>query len=284
MAVTISVIILIALVSLYDYFTAKNWQQVTSVTRNDIVFEDRNKAYGAYMIRKNYDKRILFIMLGLCILIGGSFGVYKYIKSIPEPKIEEAPVDMTQFDLPPPPPEEEVPPPPVEPPPPNEKMIAFIPPIVVDAPTEDKLPTEDELKNQNVGDQDVKGNDNFNPDPDPITYAPPPPPPPDDPVEVDEPAMFPGGKKAFIAFLQDNLNYPQTAQEEGIQGTTWIGFVVDREGNMSEVAVLKKLPGCPECDAEALRVVKKVPKWIPGKNNGKPAKSRFQVPITYQLE
>ena len=81
MGVTISVIVLIALVSLYDYFSARNWQQVTSATRNEVVFESRNKEYGAYQIRKNYDRRVVLIMLGLCLVIGTAFGIYKYIKS-----------------------------------------------------------------------------------------------------------------------------------------------------------------------------------------------------------
>ena len=121
--VTLSVIFLIVLVSLYDYFSARNWQQVTSSTRNDIVFESRNKEYGAYAIRKDYDKKIVFIILGLCILIGGSYGTYKYIKSLPEVVVVPPPIDMSQFDIPAAPPEKEIPPPIEEPPPPTEKTM-----------------------------------------------------------------------------------------------------------------------------------------------------------------
>ena len=92
MAITLSVIFLIVLVSLYDYFSARNWQQVTSSTRNEIVFESRNKEYGAYEIRKDYDTKIVFIILGLCLLIGTTYGTYRYIKSIPDAVVEPPPI------------------------------------------------------------------------------------------------------------------------------------------------------------------------------------------------
>lgn len=284
MGVTISVIILIALVSLYDYFSARNWQQVTSVTRNDVVFEDRNKAYGAYQIRKTYDRRVVFIMLGLCLVIGAAFGTYKYIKSIPEEVIEEAPIDMTQFDLPAAPPEEEVPPPVEEPPPPMEKTLAFLPPVVVDEEVDNPPPLQEELNETKVSTETHEGEETF-----------------DAPKEehkvvvveqkeeeveafVDEEAEFPGGMQACYAFIGKNINYPQIAIEENLQGKCYVNFVVDREGNISDVRVAKGVTGCPECDKEAIRVVRMMPKWKPGKKNGKDVKSRFMVPVNYKLE
>ena len=284
MGVTISVIILIALVSLYDYFSARNWQQVTSVRRNDVVFEDRNKAYGAYQIRKTYDRRVVLIMLGLCLVIGTAFGTYKYIKSIPEEVIEEAPIDMTQFDLPAAPPEEEVPPPVEEPPPPMEKTLAFLPPVVVDEQVDNPPPLQDDLNETKVSTETHEGEESL-----------------DAPVEehkvavvehkeeeveafVDEEAEFPGGMQACYAFIGKNINYPQVAIEENLQGKCYVNFVVDREGNISDVRVAKGVAGCPECDKEAIRVVRMMPKWKPGKKAGRDVKSRFMVPGNYKLE
>lgn len=282
MGVTISVIILIALVSLYDYFSARNWQQVTSVRRNDVVFEDRNKAYGAYQIRQTYDRRVVLIMLGLCLVIGTAFGTYKYIKSIPEEVIEEAPIDMTQFDLPPAPDEKEIPPPIEEPPPPMEKTLAFIAPVVTDDETTDEIVLVDEDVKISTVTNDVE--DSFvEPQEEVKVHV----------VEhkeeeveafVDEEAEFPGGMPACYAFIGKNINYPQSAIEDQIQGKCYVNFVIDRGGNISDVRVAKGVPGCPECDKEAIRVVRMMPKWKPGKKNGTDVKSRFMVPVNYKLE
>ena len=284
MGVTISVIILIVLVSLYDYFSARNWQQVTSIRRNDVVFEDRNKAYGAYEIRQTYDKRIIFILLGLCLVIGSAFATYKYIQSIPEEVIEEAPIDMTQFDLPAAPPEEEVPPPVEEPPPPMEKTLAFIAPIVTDDETTDEVELQEDLKTETVSTETHEGEETFNELKEEVKVA---------IVEkkeeeveafVDEEAEFPGGMAACYAFIGKNINYPQSAIEDQIQGKCYVNFVIDRGGNISDVRVAKGVPGCPECDKEAIRVVRMMPKWKPGKKNGTDVKSRFMVPVNYKLE
>ena len=101
---------------------------------------------------------------------------------------------------------------------------------------------------------------------------------------VDEEAVFPGGMAACYAFIGKNINYPQIAIEENLQGKCYVNFVIDRSGHISDVRVAKKVPGCPECDAEAVRVIKMMPKWAPGKKNGKDVKSRFMVPVNYKLE
>jgi periplasmic protein TonB len=283
MAITASVIILIILLSFYDYFSSRSWQQVTSSTRNDIVFEERNKEYGAFVIRRDYDKKMVLILLGLVLVIGSAFAVHKIIQAIPEAVIEEAPIDMTQFDLPDLPPEEEIPPPiEVEPPPPMEQTIAFIPPVVVDEVVDTPPVIQDNLVDTKVSDVTNDVAETFEA---PVEKKKP-------PVEVkdeieawvDEEAQFPGGMQACYAFIGKNINYPQIAIEEGLQGKCHVSFVVDRSGAISNIKVLKGVPGCPECDKEAVRVIAKMPKWKPGKKNGKDVKSRFIVPVNYKLE
>lgn len=101
---------------------------------------------------------------------------------------------------------------------------------------------------------------------------------------VDEQAQFPGGKEQLYKFLGDNLQYPQSAIAKNLQGKCYIRFVVDTKGNVSNVKIMKGVPNCPECNAEAIRVVKKMPQWIPGKVKGKTVNMYYNLPITFRLD
>lgn len=101
---------------------------------------------------------------------------------------------------------------------------------------------------------------------------------------VDEPAQFPGGMTALRKYLADNMRYPQTAIEKGIQGKVYLKFVVSEEGKISNIVLLKGIPDCPECAEEAIRLVKAMPNWIAGKNNGKSVKSYFNLPLTFKID
>ena len=277
MAITLSVIFLIVLVSLYDYFSARNWQQVTSSTRNEIVFESRNKEYGAYEIRKDYDKKIVFIILGLCLLIGTTYGTYRYIKSIPDAVVEPPPIDMSQFDIPAAPPEKEIPPPVEIPPPPMEKTIAFTAPVVTDDEVvEDIILIEPEQKVSNVT-NDVE--ETFVVDPVEAAVVKIVEPVEEIPAFVDEEATFSG----YAAFLSQHLKYPETAIEEGLEGRCYLNFIVDKSGNITNITVLKGVPGCPECDKEAKRVIAMMPNWTPAKLNGRTTKSNCKAVVKFQL-
>ena len=100
---------------------------------------------------------------------------------------------------------------------------------------------------------------------------------------VDEPASFPGGSAALIKYLAENMIYPQTAAENGIQGKCFLQFYVMKDGSIQDVKIKKGVPDCPECDAEAIRLVKGMPKWIPGKINGKAVNSTFNLPVSFRL-
>jgi protein TonB len=101
---------------------------------------------------------------------------------------------------------------------------------------------------------------------------------------LDEYAEFPGGRAALQKYLDNNLQYPTTAKEMGIQGKAYLKFVVSDKGEISNVQILKGVSDCPECDKEAIRVVKGMPKWIPGKNNGKAVASWFNLPVKFELK
>ena len=97
---------------------------------------------------------------------------------------------------------------------------------------------------------------------------------------VEEMPEFPGGMDSLQAFLVREIQYPQVAKDNGITGTVLVEFVVEKDGSVTNAKV--KVPLFPECDKEACRAVMSMPKWKPGKNMGKPVRSYYQVPITFQ--
>ncbi|MCE3295182.1 MAG: TonB family protein [Crocinitomicaceae bacterium] len=284
MEVILGIVALIAGVSLYDYFTARRWQQVTSVQRNEIVFENRNQQYGAYTLRKNYDKNMVIIMASVAVGIGLAFGTFWYIKNMPEEVVEPPKIDQQTFAIPAPP-EEEVPPPPKEElPPPEERTVAFLPPVVVDIPVEDEIPPQEEMEDTKA---DTKTNETDNvsweapvvgeekkpevvekKEEEVLTF-------------VDEEAQFNGNMNEYIV---KKLVYPQTAIEMGLSGKCYLKFIVNADGSVTNVSVVRGVPDCPECDKEAVRVIKSMPNWKPGKMNGKAVRTWLQIPINFTLQ
>lgn len=99
---------------------------------------------------------------------------------------------------------------------------------------------------------------------------------------VESMPSFPGGDAARMKFLQDNIKYPQMARESGIQGTVYVTFVVETDGSVTDVRVLRGIGG--GCDEEAIRVIKEMPKWNPGMQRGKPVRVQFNMPIKFTLQ
>lgn len=120
----------------------------------------------------------------------------------------------------------------------------------------------------------------------PYTIEPPAPPVGDPAVQeiytvVEEPAEFPGGQEALMAFLKDNLKFPQAARDRYIEGRCYLKFVVNADGTISDIKILRGVTDCRECDNEAVRAVKMMPKWKPARNNGKNVKSYFTLPVKF---
>lgn len=286
MEIIFGIVALVLGISLYDYIGSRNWQQVTSSTRNNLVFEHRNREYGAYVIRRDYNTRMIIIMLSVMLAIGAAYATYKIIQSIPEEIVPPPPIDDTTFAVAAPPIEEETPPPPPEPEIPEmEQTVQFLPPVVTDDPDVEEPTTVDETEDTRASTTTQAGSDDvFEPPVDrgpviverPVVE--------EIPTIVDEYASFPGGQGALKKYLAENLNYPQTAIEEELQGKCFISFIVDTEGNISNVQVTRGVPDCKECDKEAVRVVKNMPKWAPAKNGGKVTKSKFNLPVTFKLQ
>ena len=100
-------------------------------------------------------------------------------------------------------------------------------------------------------------------------------------VFVKENASYPGGPEARMKYIRENIKYPELAKEEGIQGTVYLNFVVEKDGSITNVKVLRGIGG--GCDEESIRVVKNMPKWKPAMQRGKPVRVYFNIPIKFTL-
>jgi protein TonB len=178
-------------------------------------------------------------------------------------------------------PKEEAPPPPPPPPPPEQlvEKVKFTAPVVVEDTTiETGLATQDDLaaKPSEAPTEEVEIVIEEKPQ---VI---------EQPVEreiftvVEEQPSYPGGDEARIKFLQDNIKYPEEAKELGIQGKVFVTFVVEVDGSITDVRVLRGIGG--GCDEEAIRVVKAMPRWVPGKQRGVPVRVQFNLPIKFTLQ
>jgi protein TonB len=93
---------------------------------------------------------------------------------------------------------------------------------------------------------------------------------------------FPGGQEAMMKFISSNINYPEDMAEAGVGGKVFIEFVVRADGSITDVRVLRGIPAAPSLDSEAVRVVKAMPKWIPGQQGGKPVDVVYRLPIMFR--
>ncbi|HTN18610.1 MAG TPA: TonB family protein [Chitinophagaceae bacterium] len=259
----------------------------------DIVFEGRNKSYGGYDLRKKYAQRMRksgLVIVALC-LIGLGYNVFanraKKVDAPPPAPIEVKLAEPPPIDETKPPP----PPPPSEPPPPVKPTVQFTPPEIKkdEEVREDEKPAEvEQLKDAAAGLKTEAGDVNGI-----------------DPGIVDNPGTgtgiveapkaepeifkvveqnpeFPGGEAALYKYLAENVRYPEKATNANQQGTVRVKFVVNEDGSISQVSVARELGF--GMDEEAKRVVAGMPRWKPGRNNGKAVKVYFQVPIKFVLQ
>jgi periplasmic protein TonB len=262
----------------------QNWNNLTLDARNDLVFEGRNQQYGAFELRRNYNTRVTLILGGMIVFSLALFGLKKFMDRPKEEEVVET-LKVEQIDLTPPPPIEDVPPPPPPPPPPPMvEMVKFVPPVIKDdAVEEEPQKTIEDVKDVNVGTKDQEGDKDI--------VAPPTeekgstePAAPEIFTIVEEQAEFPGGVGEMVKYIQKTLQYPAMAREAGISGKCFLKFVVNETGDISDVQVLKGVPGCSDCDKEAIRVVKSMPKWKPAKMTGRSVKCYFNLPISFKIQ
>lgn len=277
---------------------------LTSSEWREIVFEGKNKDFGAYKLRESsparHTKAVVSVLIALAIIltllilsVNGVFtkaeedqmaisteqeiAVFDSEEEIIEEEEEE------QFQLPEP--EEIIAPEEVA----NQQQVTDL--LIVE---DDKIEEDKQVKNQEdvleneaaVGAVDItEGTNDLNKviiqeqviaapkveEEQPVSIA-----------MVEQKPEFPGGEAAMYKWLSDNIVYPSAASEEGVQGRVVVEFVVGKDGSISNVKVVRQRH--PALDKEALRVVKAMPKWLPGRNNGQPVKVTYTLPVTFKLQ
>lgn len=265
----------------------------------EMVFEGRNKEYGAYRLRKNAGKRNLYSLITIFIAalaIWGGISLVKFVESRtktvaqtsvaelsalnqPKKKAEVKQQQKVKLDQP-----EKV----VER---VKSSVKFTAPVIKkdnEVKPEDELKTQDELMNTKtaIGALDVKGNDDASGEVLKLkeAVAQPEPKPEVEKVfdVVEQMPSFPGGPSALMEWLSNNVKYPVVAQENGVQGRVVVSFVVERDGSITDVKVVRGVD--PSLDKEASRVVRAMPRWIPGKQNGSAVRVKYNVPVAFRLQ
>jgi protein TonB len=273
----------------------------------DLIFDNRNKSYGGYELRKHYNRRALkalgitfsVILLG----IGTPFILSQLNAKAPVVASNNAPdvIKITEVLLPPPPepPHAPKPPDPIKAgTPPAANTIKNVVPAIVpndlvkpDVKPPDIKDLENAISgpvtnpgengnaiatttNPHTGPYGNSGTDKKGGSGDMSNNEP--------RISADVMPEFPGGMAALLAYIQKNLHYPAIAREEGIEGKVVIRFIVNALGEIEGAKVMKNIGG--GCDKEALRVVNAMPKWKPGKQNGHNVKVYYTLPITFKLQ
>ncbi|MDD6211009.1 MAG: energy transducer TonB [Bacteroidales bacterium] len=269
--------------------------QLNSPEWCDLVFEGKNKAYGAYELRQSSPKRHFwaFIIVAACTLL--AYLIPYFIRLVTPEKDREMMVEVTtlsdiKMDMP----EQKEEPKALQlepPPPPLKSTIKFTPPVIK---ADEKVRDQDEMKSQaelteskvSISVADVKGTDEVNgkdiaelrENQQIANEA-----AEEKIFEVAEQApSFPGGQEALLKWIQKELRYPAAAAESGVQGRVIIQFVVGKSGDIRDVKVARSVD--PDLDREALRVVKGMPKWIPGMQSGEAVSVRFTLPVYFKLQ
>lgn len=263
----------------------------------DIIFENRNRAYGAYALRREYPNHLLRALgYGLLLILGFLLvpillrAVSSYaVETSVGPDIVYEPRTPPVIEMP------KTPPPAETQPPPKASSIRFVPPAPI---PDDKVPDEtlppDQSTLANTDDRIGTVTQAGDPDVPPVLTSddgrghviePQAPTPPDDIFNVPDlqkPPMFPGGEADLLKYLSQNIRYPEIARETGTQGVVAIQFVIGKDGSIEDVAIVKDIGS--GCGKEAIRVVRNMPRWIPGEANGHPVKVRFTLPVRFKLQ
>jgi protein TonB len=100
-------------------------------------------------------------------------------------------------------------------------------------------------------------------------------------TDIDKEPEFPGGQAAFNKFVADNLKYPAIASENGVEGTVVLNFVVEENGSITNIKILRDIGN--GCGTEAMRLVRAMPKWVPGQHNGRPVRVMYTLPVLFKL-
>lgn len=266
----------------------------------DLVFAGRNQAYGAYQLRKGTGKRnvisiiavvalVLLCQIGLSLKKAADAEARKRaamtevveLSKLEQPKKKAEVKQQKKIQVEPEKVVERV-----------KSSIKFTAPVIKkdnEVKPEEELKTQDELMKTKtaIGAIDVKGNDDKGGEVLKLKEAvaqPEPKPEVENKVfdVVEQMPSFPGGPSALMKYLSENVKYPVVAQENGVQGRVVVSFVVEKDGHITDVKVVRSVD--PTLDKEAARVVKSMPNWIPGKQNGSAVRVKYNVPVSFKLQ
>jgi periplasmic protein TonB len=250
-----------------------------AVTLEDIVYENRNKEYGSFVLRKK-NRKFLFLAF-LISLIGLGSGIsVPFIKAYRDRGkkivlLTTTVVSMTDVKA-----EDDIPPPPPPPPPPAaaEQQVKYTAPVVVDTVKEEvQLATVSEVSQTTTNEpvpekiEVAKEEENAIQEEEPVF------------IFVEEQASFQGGDvTTFRSWVEKNLVYPPVASENGIFGKVIVQFAVNSKGEVVDVKVLRSVD--QSLDKETIRVIMSSPKWTPAKQGGRAVKQQFVIPISFVLQ
>ncbi len=264
-----------------------SWTNVIAEARNELVFENKNKTYGAYDLRNKYNRTVtialiitsLSFLLAVCTPM-----ILDWIKQNTGNEVE-IPRSETVVIMEPPPLDPNEPPPPPPPPPPVMETVKFTPPVVTDDEVVDEPPPLQTEETPQIATVTQAGTDDAIIIPEENTGV-------VEPVKeeiftiVEQMPEFPGGAAAMMKWIKDkieSIGYPQMEKEAGISGTCYVTFVVDKDGNVTDAKVLRGVSGGPGYDKIALQVVKAMPKWGAGKQNGRAVSVQYNLPIKFTI-
>lgn len=255
-----------------------NTERYISRPWNEIIFENRNKDYGAYILRTLYTKHVVVGLTATLIVISLTIALPKILAYFKHDAIDGA------FDLHTPSTAKLASPPPIDKSMHVELMarpvvkaaVKNLPPKVTTEPVvQEELPTVEEIKEktpdvktegiettgENILDGDGGSGEIFE--------------------GAEERPHFIGGEPALAEFISKNLRYPLSAQRLRISGTVFVSFVVNTDGSLEEIKTINGISA--DCDKEALRLVQAMPPWEPGKNSGKPIRVRLVLPVKFKF-
>ena len=265
----------------------------------ELVFAGRNQAYGAYKLRQGTGKRnVISIIAVVCLIIACQIGLTikkaadaeaakraamnqaVELSKLEQPK--KAEVKQKQVKVEPEKVVEQV-----------KSSIKFTAPVIKkdsEVKPEDELKTQDQIMETKtaIGSFDVKGNNDVNGEvlKAKEVIAQPEPPKHEEEAKVfdvvEQMPSFPGGPSALMEYLHDHVKYPVVAQENGVQGRVVVSFIVERDGSITDVRVVRSVD--PSLDREAQRVVSSMPRWTPGKQNGSAVRVKYNVPVSFRLQ
>jgi periplasmic protein TonB len=246
---------------------------------DEIVFEYRNKNYGAYILRKLYNKNLtVSLLLAVFMLCAGLS--YPFISSFSNKNYDRHLIDNVGVELVNKLSVEKVESPPLPPPLMDMKRFVFSVPKV----TEDDIPDGGSLNPEDYSKGDVNRPIGQEEPGTPATVEPPVidvEPEAEPPTSVQEMPSFVGGEAALFQYLANTIKYPKMARETNVQGKVYVSFVIDAAGNITQVKLLRGIGG--GCDEEALRVISMMPTWNAGRQNGRAVRVLFHMPIVFRL-